>query len=620
VHFFVNHDVFGGLDRGTNERDNGVSPAVHNHDNEEEEEDFEEIASGALSALDQEYQQILGFSQESSAYSKPRNEHQNQNQNDEDLGIIAAGFDQRKDDLERIREQGGFVVQQQWEEETSGEEESKLSASAAGYGGGGDGGAKKGNPQKAKELQPPKNNSVDTDAVRKAIRTLSVKNKDAPFQQKFAAWQQQNNLQQQQQQREERKNYKEKRQKAPAIDSDADPHPLIPRAPFREFHKPKPTPKSRRATVDLTRSATLAEALVRLSVLSSATNGNGNDNNKNNDNNNDNNNDDDARSLLLIDVVGVDYVECKSASTIRNTFLPLVRWIREYRFYAQGRRGLRLHFRLIGRELRTPWETTGTVTEGNANANGSGGGGVVDLLESSSSSLSSSCARATASCHSGVYHEFLEDLRQSNSQNAQTTANDDYAQSNSNSNSNFYSRRIAPDLAIAFNAGIWGYREWATTIQYMAQLTTLSSSPTTTTTQQQASENNGEECNYRGIPMVITAYTLDECQEDQEVVSEAIAALCTTEEDATKNNININININNNNINNNNNNNKIPTKKQQQQQHRAEILWESEPNPFGSQVKRETKGSTQEYRENASWQAWLLGGSTSDGTSSASCS
>eukprot|EP00536_Pseudo-nitzschia_multiseries_P004164 jgi/Psemu1/302388/fgenesh1_kg.68_\ len=85
--------------------------------------------------------------------------------------------------------------------------------------------------------------------------------------------------------------------------------------------------------------------------------------------------------------------------------------------------------------------------------------------------------------------------------------------------------RIAPDLAIAYNAGIWGYQEWATTIQYLAKLT-ASSSPmtttattTTTTTKESVTETDGRDCDHRGIPMVITAYTLDECQEDQEVIS-----------------------------------------------------------------------------------------------------
>jgi hypothetical protein len=77
-------------------------------------------------------------------------------------------------------------------------------------------------------------------------------------------------------------------------------HSLIPLGPLSAFRKQ--TPKALFATDNLTRSATIAEALVRLDLLQN-------------------------QDYLQIDVVGCDHVECGSAESIRATFLPLVKWI-----------------------------------------------------------------------------------------------------------------------------------------------------------------------------------------------------------------------------------------------------------------------------------------------------
>ena len=410
--FYVNPDAFG----TSNDWDSSSSPARVN------DYDFDAIATNALTSLDEEYQQTLASSTVATDQER---------QSDEDLKIIAAGFDDQAEELQRIREKGGFYVN--WEE-----------------------------PQHRMPSSNAPNNdrpkpSIDVEKVRQAINTLSVKNKDAPFQQKFAKWQQKQ-----------------------SFASSPVPHALIPKSSWKLFYESTPTAKSRLATADLSRSATLAEALERLSLVSSL-----------------------QDSALQIDIVGVDHVECKSVSTIRRTFRPFVNWLESY-FHAlpKGDRKPHVHFRLIGRELSTPTDVDG---------------GIIDLIDFSATSLSS--LQATATCHSGVvYHEMLENTNETGAQ--------------------------ATDLVVAFNAGIWGYREWSETIQYLAR-------------------------QHSGLPMVITAYTLDECQEDQEVISNAIASSdhCY-----------------------------------------AEILWESERNPFGSQVVRETKGSSHEYRENACWQAWLLGG------------
>jgi hypothetical protein len=494
--FYVNPNVFG----NSNDRDvTTVTPALNSS---VEDINFDEIAASALSALDEEYQHTAVVTMPSDPVSS--NEKQ---QEDEDLKIIAAGFDERREELQGIREQGGFIAQ--WEE-------SDGKSSIGGI----------------LDKDPKKDDDVDTNAVRKAIKTLAVKNKDAPFQQKFAIWQQKQLPKIRQQQQEQQQQQQQK-----PIDSSS--HKLIPTTSYEIFHEPTPTAESRLVSANLSRSATLAEAVVRLSLLS-------------------NFQDDD---VLLIDIVGVDHVECYSASRIRNTFRPFVRWLEDYFLVVSSqkdRKKIRVHFRLIGRDLATTSTTANGV--------------IVDLLlddDSSSTTTttpSSSSLRATATCHSGVYHEFWEE------QIRQAGAKSSKEQHGGDDDVNLWGKKTIPDLAVAFNAGIWGYREWADTIQYLALQQDTTATTITAVVNAEDKDKNSVRC---GLPMVITAYTLDECEEDQEVISQSIIS---TAEDGKGSS------------------------------YRAEILWESERNPFGSQVIRDTKSSTQEYRENACWQAWLLGG------------
>jgi hypothetical protein len=143
-----------------------------------------------------------------------------------------------------------------------------------------------------------------------------------------------------------------------------------------------------------------------------------------------------------------------------------------------------------------------------------------------------------------VYHDFLEELWE------------DVTETDSSSAVEHNTKR-SPDILIAFNAGIWGYDEWGSTIRYLAQ---KHESP--------------------AIPFVITAYTLSECQEDFKVISNATSYSGAEEEEGDDG----------------------------KKKYKAKVLWEPELNPFGSKVVRETKSSNDEYRENSSWQAWLLGG------------
>ena len=84
--------------------------------------------------------------------------------------------------------------------------------------------------------------------------------------------------------------------------------------------------------------------------------------------------------------------------------------------------------------------------------------------------------------------------------------------------------------------------------------------------------------------MVITAYTLPECQSDYEVIQDALFSDGGNAEDAEARTPRNGIS--------------------------ADIAWEPELNPFGSQVIRDTKSKKNkqdEYRENSAWQAWYFG-------------
>ncbi len=295
--------------------------------------------------------------------------------------------------------------------------------------------------------------SMDTDAVRKVVQSLS-KNADNPFQKKFAEWQ-------------------ERQVSLPPT------HGLIPTTPYAAFRRT--TEKAKHASTTLSRSATMAEAMQRLrdkNILSL-----------------------DAPTLL-VDVVGVDHVECESVLRIQSTFRPIIRWIGSWK----GCKFQHVHLRLIGRDLSSndsiPLDSS------------------IDLLTPKTATILQS---AVATYHSGIYHTWLAEL-----------------------NNEKESSLASPHLAIAYNAGIWGYNEWEGTIRYLC-----------------------ERRDAPAIPFVVTAYTLEECQEDFDVFQTA------TEGKGC-----------------------------------SQILWNAEMNPFGSKTIRETKSRSNEYRENAAWQAWLLGGSS----------
>jgi hypothetical protein len=185
-----------------------------------------------------------------------------------------------------------------------------------------------------------------------------------------------------------------------------------------------------------------------------------------------------SKQHLILHMLGVDRVETLTVEQIRITFGPLVRWLA-----ASSSSPESVKILLIGPNVVTQPP--------------------VDLMPAKSPT-GSSLRSATAISHLGAYHEL-----------------------------NSLHTEASPDLAVAFNAGIWGYDEWKPTLDLL-----------------------------KGVTLVITAYTLEEAEDDAEVLEKQLGMS-------------------------------------------SKPLWASEPNPFGSNVQRETKSiQNRVYRENAAWQAW----------------
>lgn len=142
-------------------------------------------------------------------------------------------------------------------------------------------------------------------------------------------------------------------------------------------------------------------------------------------------------------------------------------------------------------------------------------GPAVDLLVSNTESTSR-LETARVMSHVGVYNEWMVDQKQA-------------------------------DLVIAFNAGIWGYDDWRPTVEHLIRAKL-------------------------SIPLVVTAYTLQEAQDDFDVIHDAVVAQSSVE-------------------------------------HAQKCCqWQAEVNALASKVPRETATAIagRHYRENGAWQAWCL--------------
>jgi hypothetical protein len=170
-------------------------------------------------------------------------------------------------------------------------------------------------------VQVPADIDVDIHAIQRAVQSIQIKNSN--FTKRYSLWQ---------------KN---------VVLSD---HVIIPSVPLSAFRKS--SKKAEEATFSLTRSATIAHALVRLKIL------------------------DEMKERLCIDVIGVDSTETKSSEQIRRTFGPFIRWLSALPFSP-----IKIDIRLIGPNIvfQSP----------------------VDLLPKIRGRLQ----YAVATCYVGTYHE-----------------------------------------------------------------------------------------------------------------------------------------------------------------------------------------------------------------------
>ena len=112
-----------------------------------------------------------------------------------------------------------------------------------------------------------------------------------------------------------------------------------------------------------------------------------------------------------------------------------------------------------------------------------------------------------------------------------------------------------PHFIIAYNAGIWGYDVWKPTLKVMNDILP------------------------HRIPFVVTSYTLEEGEEDFEVISKIVDG-CHKDENEDK-----------------------------EHTSSSSLLFDVEINPYGSRKVRETLSNPGEtnYFENCAWQAWTMG-------------
>ena len=269
-------------------------------------------------------------------------------------------------------------------------------------------------------------------------------------------------------------------------------HELIPPNSLAAFRRN--TQKAKRASSNLTRSAIMAESLVRLwpvisfkrrmAALSSC----------------DGNTDKREPGTLVIEIVGADGVECSSEDSVRKAVFPFVRWV-DKALRAGSFSSSVTGFTSLVILMTGPCIPNAVV------------GKEMSLLPDSLSS--SGLLEATVKFEQRECHETKESLE--------------------------------VDLFIAFNAGVWGYDSWRPTIAHMCQPG-------------------------RRTLFVITAYTIEESEDDAEVIAEVVQEMADPSA-------------------------------------RGRQLWPPERCPFSSKVERPTSSAPagRTYYQNGAWQTWLLG-------------
>ena len=232
---------------------------------------------------------------------------------------------------------------------------------------------------------------------------------------------------------------------------------------------------------------------------------------------------------LCIHVIGCDHVECSSESSILTYFKPFVEWVFNYlslvddgKKYSNylGEIELILIGPGISPEISKRFSLSCPLE--------------LELIPTSYRNVDEEVPDKTSSRATGIDRPQSKRAKIS----CVTDTYEEFASSQSHS--------IIPDIAIAFNAGIWGYSDWLPTLSYM-------------------SSTKGS----NSIPFIITAYTLEEAGDDEDTISSHLECLNLT----------------------------------------GHLLWEAEHNPYGSKRQRPTKSALEGrvYRENSAWQCWILG-------------
>jgi hypothetical protein len=510
------------------------------------------------------------------------------------------------------------------------------------------------------------NSPIDTESVRRVMQTIVLTKDAKTLQSKYQEWERQNYSKKYPPNNNivstHTTNHLSLQYNSNGL------HNLIPRNPYMSFHPTRMTSKSRIATSHFTRSACIAEALCRLNIIqskieennsiqlisstaavvpSSTTTTSTSSTNC---------------TTLRIDVIGCDHVECQSEDSIKHHFGPIAKWIASYvkTYYTSTSHTkeygdidtnnspnnsmaptrqeqqndvqnytrqddeknttgtsstlppalFNIEFNLIGpnipqyrqQQQQQQQNFEGSPTTLNHPIR------PVDLLLSKVNGIDSSSViistlpatdvmvTAIATCHIGVYDEWIRQQEKIDTQPSRTNVNnydgndkgDDMECTNTNSTNN-----NIVDLAISFNAGIWGYEEWKMTLQNLYHRF-----------------DRNHHTPHR-IPFVITAYTIEEAEDDYDVIAQIVQnrknddinnnnnnnnneGLCTNNTD-----INTSHPTENNNSDNSNNADDVNTS----------VIWQPECNIFASKVDRTIKTSPQigrSYRENAAWQAWYI--------------
>mmetsp|Transcript_28886 Transcript_28886/g.59219 ORF Transcript_28886/g.59219 Transcript_28886/m.59219 type:complete len:653 (+) Transcript_28886:36-1994(+) len=317
-------------------------------------------------------------------------------------------------------------------------------------------------------------------------------------------------------------------------------HAIIPPGPLAAFRRS--TPKAKAATANLSRSATISEALLRLwpliSLRRKTTRISSNLSSRKDQSSED--------KTLTIHILGADGVECSSEELVRKSVGPFVRWLDAAlksdalsNFANTSNKdsiadSMQINSLMI--EFSGPCMPNSALKK------------TLNLLPQTDGKLQSSgLVSATAVFQQREYHEPFNDGGES--------------------------MLFPPDLAISFNAGIWGYDSWKPTIACMCESSRLKickcagvdSYPTTA-----------------GTIFVMTAYTIFECEDDMEVVAEVATEVAQQRLSAGLKESGLPI---------------------------AHQLWAPEPNPFTSRLERKTASAQpgRVYHENAAWQAWIFG-------------